>query len=188
MSSPSLQRARALVERPEWLGRPADPHVRPLPTDARDVEFLARLMDSAFRVPGLGIRFGLDSIIGLLPGVGDAATSLVSLYILAAASRYAVAPVTQLRMALNIGIDAVLGAVPIVGDLFDVYWKANIRNVELLRRHLEATTESATQLRRRDRMFVIALILVVCALLLASAVTAFFIVAWLASLLFRLFR
>src|SRR5688500_12871224 len=100
----------------------------------QDVELIARLMDNARRFPGTNVRFGLDSIIGLIPGAGDAATSLVSLYILSAANRYGVARATQLRMALNIAIDAVVGAVPLLGDLFDVYWKVNLRNAELLRR------------------------------------------------------
>ena len=78
---------------------------RPLDSQvASQLEFLARLMDSVFRVPGSEIRFGLDSLIGLIPGFGDTATSLVSLYILSAASRYRVPRVMLMRMALNIAI------------------------------------------------------------------------------------
>ncbi len=154
-----------------------------VPLAAADVEFIARWMDSAFRIPGVGIRFGLDSVIGLLPGVGDAATALASLYILAAANRYGLGRAAQLRMALNIAIDAVLGAVPVIGDLFDVYWKANLRNVALLRGHLAATPESASgaKLRRHDRIFVVAVVGVVGLLLAASAVAAFYLVVRVAS-------
>src|SRR5690242_15601848 len=98
-----------------------------------DVEFLARLMDSFFVIPGTQIRFGLDAIIGLIPGLGDTLTSFVSIYILKVASRCGVPRVTLVRMAMNIAIDYVSGIVPFVGDAFDVYWKANLKNVELLK-------------------------------------------------------
>ena len=73
-------------------------------------------MDDLFRVPVLGWRFGLDALIGLVPGLGDTTTALVSFYILAAAVRYSVPKITLLRMGLNIGIDYVVGSLPIVGD------------------------------------------------------------------------
>ena len=92
-----------------------------------DLDALARLMDGEFRIPGLNIRFGLDAIIGLIPGFGDIVATLVSLYVLAAAQRHGVPRITTLRMGLNIGIDAIIGAIPIVGDLFDLAWKANER-------------------------------------------------------------
>jgi hypothetical protein len=144
----------------------------------QEVELLARLMDNALRLPGTNVRFGLDSIVGLIPGAGDAATSLVSLYILSAANRYGVARATQLRMAANIAIDAVVGAVPVLGDLFDLYWKANLRNAELLRRHLAAEPKAAAQLRKRDQMFLGAIIVLTGALLVASIVATYFIVTW----------
>ena len=105
----------------------------PLPPerDAADLAALARWMDSAFRIPGLGVKFGLDAIIGLIPGLGDAATSLVSLYILAQARQLGVGRATLARIALNIAIDVIVGAVPLVGDVFDIYWKSNQRNVAL---------------------------------------------------------
>src|ERR671916_2947062 len=99
----------------------------------KNVERLGWLMDDVFRVPVLGWRFGLDALIGLVPGLGDTSTALVSFYILAAAVRYRVPKITLLRMGLNIGIDYVLGAVPFVGDLFDAAWKSNQMNMELLR-------------------------------------------------------
>jgi hypothetical protein len=97
---------------------------------------LADLLDTRFRIPGTPIRFGLDGIIGLVPGLGDAAGAVLSLYILIesramGASWWAIA-----RMLLNIGIDFLVGLIPILGDIFDIGWKANRRNVALLRRHL----------------------------------------------------
>ena len=87
------------------------------------VERLGWLMDDLFRVPVLGWRFGLDALIGLVPGLGDTATSLASFYILAAAVRYRVPKITLLRMGLNIGLDYVIGSLPVVGDFADAWWK-----------------------------------------------------------------
>src|SRR6476620_5568238 len=104
----------------------------------QDLERLAHWLDTIFEIPGIRLKFGIDALLGLLPGVGDTASALASVYILQAASKYGVPRITLARMTLNIGIDLVAGAIPIVGDLFDVYWKANRKNVELLRRHLKA--------------------------------------------------
>src|ERR671915_2594115 len=78
----------------------------------RSLEQLSRWMDGLFRIPGTGWRFGLDALVGLVPGVGDVATTAVSLYILAAGVRYRVSKVTLLRMAANVAVDYVLGSVP----------------------------------------------------------------------------
>ena len=111
---------------------------------------LAYLLDDRFRIPGTKYRIGLDSLIGLVPGLGDAATTLLSLYIVLEARRHGV-PVSKLgRMGLNVGLDAVLGAVPLVGDLFDVAWKANRRNLALLLEHLEA--DRRTRQAARDEL------------------------------------
>ena len=109
--------------------------------DERSVERLRRLaylLDDRFRIPGTRYRIGLDGLVGLVPGIGDAATTLVALYIVLEARRLGV-PLTKLgRMGINVGVDAVLGAVPLVGDIFDVAWKANRRNLALLLEHLDA--------------------------------------------------
>ena len=140
-------------------------------------------MDSVFRIPGVGLRFGLDALLGLLPGAGDVAASIVSIYIFSAAHRYGVPRITVLRMALNIAIDLIVGALPFVGDVFDAYWKSNQRNVELLRRHIEAGPATEHRLRAADRLFVGALVIGLFALLIASAAAAFFIAKWLIGLL-----
>ncbi len=96
------------------------------------------LLDEAFHIPGTGIRFGLDGIIGLIPGVGDVLAGLLSLIIPLAAWVRGAPYVTLVRMAVNLGIGVLVGSVPVLGDIFDVFWKANRRNYLLLCRHLEA--------------------------------------------------
>lgn len=96
---------------------------------------LARLFDSAFRIPGTGIRFGLDPIVGLVPGIGDLASPILTLLILWHAAALRVPRIVLVRMVLNAAIDAAVGAIPIAGDIFDVAWKANDWNLALLERH-----------------------------------------------------
>jgi hypothetical protein len=115
---------------------------------------LGWLMDDLIRVPGLGWRFGLDAIVGLIPGFGDTATSLVSFYILGAAVRYRVPRVTLLRMGMNIGIDYILGSLPLVGDIFDAWWKSNQMNLELLRTRATVSAGEARKGTLSDWLFV----------------------------------
>jgi hypothetical protein len=101
------------------------------------LERLSRILDTAIRVPGLGIRFGVDGIIGLAPGIGDAITTLLSCWIVYQAYRLGASREVLTRMAGNVALDGVIGVVPLFGDLFDVMWRANRRNVNLLRAHFE---------------------------------------------------
>jgi hypothetical protein len=101
------------------------------------LERISRILDTAIRVPGLGIRFGIDGIIGLAPGIGDAATTLLSCWIVYQAYRLGASREVLTKMAGNVAIDGVIGVVPLLGDLFDVMWRANRRNVNLLRAHFE---------------------------------------------------
>jgi hypothetical protein len=94
------------------------------------------LLDEAFRIPGTRIRFGIDGIIGLVPGIGDVLTGILSLVIPLAAWIRGVPYVTLVRMAVNIGIGVLVGTIPVFGDAFDIFWKANRRNYKLLTRHL----------------------------------------------------
>ena len=94
------------------------------------------LLDEAFHIPGTGIRFGLDGIIGLVPGLGDVLAGLLSLIIPLAACIRGVPYVTLARMAANLGIGVLVGSIPLFGDIFDIAWKANRRNYLLLCRHL----------------------------------------------------
>lgn len=98
---------------------------------------LSHWMDKAIPVPGTQWRFGLDSLIGLIPGVGDVAGLLISTWIIIASSRAGASKATLLRMAFNVGRDALIGTVPVLGDLYDIHSKANVRNIELLRADLQ---------------------------------------------------
>lgn len=101
------------------------------------LESLAQLLDTALVIPGTNFRFGADAIIGLVPGIGDAITTAISAYIVYEARRLGVPRHVLMRMIGNVALDGLVGAVPLVGDLFDTMWRANIRNVRLLRKHLE---------------------------------------------------
>ena len=114
-------------------------------------EAIARRMDNAARIPGTRITFGLDSVLGLVPGIGDTLALLPSLYILNAA-RLAGAPRPLLaRMAANLGIDWAIGLVPLLGDVLDVAYKANLRNAALLRAHVELR-HAVPQAREADNV------------------------------------
>ncbi len=104
--------------------------------DAERVRSLARLLDSAIRVPGTNIRFGLDSVLGLIPGLGDVSGAALSGYIVISAARLGIPKAVLGRMLLNLGVDTVVGTIPLLGDLFDVGFKANVRNAALLEQHV----------------------------------------------------
>jgi hypothetical protein len=141
----------------------------------KSLERLGWLMDDLIRVPVLGWRFGLDAIIGLIPGLGDTTTSLVSFYILAAAVRYRVPKITMLRMGLNIGIDYLFGSLPLVGDLADAWWKSNQMNLELLRRRATVSAEEAREGKASDWLFVGGIIVGLTALAIASAAISLYL-------------
>jgi len=101
------------------------------------LEALASLLDSALVIPGTNIRFGMDALVGLIPGIGDAITTAVSLYIVHEARQLGAPAHLILRMLGNAAIDGLIGAIPIAGDAFDVLWRANQRNVRLLRAWME---------------------------------------------------
>ncbi|HEY0404912.1 MAG TPA: DUF4112 domain-containing protein [Pyrinomonadaceae bacterium] len=143
----------------------------------QSLDRLSHLMDGLFRIPGVGWRFGLDALVGLIPGIGDTATSLVSFYILAAGVRYRVPKVTLLRMGLNIGVDYVLGSIPVVGDIFDFAWKSNEMNVELLRQRATVTAAEAKHGRTSDWIFVGVIILILLALLVGSIVLSLYLLS-----------
>ena len=149
----------------------------------KNLERLGWIMDDLFRVPVLGWRFGLDALIGLIPGLGDTTTSLVSFYILAAAVRYRVPKITLLRMGLNIGLDYVVGSLPFVGDVVDAWWKSNQKNLDLLRRRATVSAEEAREGRTSDWLFVGGIIVGLVALAIASAFISFYLLLRLTELL-----
>lgn len=143
----------------------------------RSLEQLSHWLDGVFRIPGVGWRFGLDALIGLVPGVGDLATTAVSFYILAAGVRYRVSKATLARMGVNLGIDYLVGSVPFVGDLFDAYWKANQKNVELLKARATVSPEEARKGRLSDWLFVGAVMLVLLLILVGAITVSLYILS-----------
>jgi hypothetical protein len=98
---------------------------------------LAHVLDAAVRIPGTNIRFGLDAVLGLIPGAGDMLGGVLSAFIVLKAANAGAPRSVIARMVMNVAIDSIVGAVPILGDLFDVGWKSNTRNVQLLQRYVE---------------------------------------------------
>ena len=98
---------------------------------------LSRLMDTAIRIPGTSFRIGLDPIMGLVPGAGDIVSTAFSAYIIFLATRFGLPRAALNQMIFNIALEAVVGTVPLVGDLFDAAYKSNIRNLDILERHLQ---------------------------------------------------
>lgn len=101
------------------------------------IDMLARLFDTAFIVPGTNVRFGIEAVMRLVPGVGDAAASTLSCYLLYEAHRLGVPKHVFARLVANVAIEGAAGAIPIVGDLFDVGFRANRRNVKILKEYFE---------------------------------------------------
>ena len=98
---------------------------------------LSRLLDTAFLIPGTSIRFGLDALIGLVPVLGDLITTAMSSYLIYEARRLGISRLALARMVANVAFDGVVGAIPVVGDAFDVAFRANRRNMAILRNELE---------------------------------------------------
>ena len=117
-------------------------------THTRTVQLLrqlSHLLDNAIPIPGTPYRIGIDPILGLLPGGGDIASGLLSVYIIYNAAKLGVPQETLIKMVSNILFDIIAGTVPVVGDVVDIAWKANIKNLELLETHLQLppTTQKA---------------------------------------------
>lgn len=132
------------------------------PVDLGTVRRWARLLDSEFRIPGTKLTFGLDPVIGLIPGVGDLVGPIFGLVVLAHAWKMRVPKVIMARMAINAGLDALLGIIPLIGDTVDLFWKANQANVLLLERHAYERRAVTTA----DRVVVALVILVLLGVLL----------------------
>lgn len=141
---------------------------------------VARLLDSALPVPGTSFRFGLDPILGLIPGLGDLVSPLFTLGVIWHARDIGVPRVVLLRMIFNVAIDTIVGFVPLVGDLFDVAWKSNNMNLALLERHAEEERPGSSG----DWTFVI---LSIALLLIIAAVPILFL-GWMVNLLEGLIR
>lgn len=138
---------------------------------------LSRLLDSSIRIPVIGYRIGLDPLIGLIPGFGDALTLLPAGYIIFEAYRLGVPGMTVARMALNVGLETLFGTVPFLGDIFDATFKANTRNLYLLERHLGPLGEKPLQ--RPSNRGVTAFLVVLLSLIVAGAIFAVWVGIWL---------
>lgn len=138
------------------------------------VSKFAYWLDAGIRIPGTNLRFGLDPIIGLIPGAGDAAGAVLAGWILVEAIRLGASRATVIRIAGNVALDAAVGAVPLLGDIFDFVWKANLRNVALLERHLAAPDRA----ERADRSFVWLVIFGVLVMALVSLVLGILLMRW----------
>ncbi len=136
------------------------------------LENLSHYLDGLFRIPGTGWRFGLDSLIGLVPNVGDTLTSFASFYILLAGVRYGVPKITLLRMAFNIGLDYVVGTIPFIGDAFDFFWKSNKQNMDLIRERATGKDVGTTS----DYLFVFAIIGVLILILIGSILVSLYVI------------
>ncbi len=154
--------------RPEVLP-PRPPRSRAALSD-ENLEHLASLLDDAFRIPGTAIRFGLDPVIGLVPGLGDLITGLLSFLIIFAAWKRRLPGVTLVRMVANVVIDTVLGTIPVAGDIFDVLWKSNRMNMRLLQRDAGRTHAQTW----RDWLY----LLMIAAVLVALAVLPLLVLYW----------
>jgi Domain of unknown function (DUF4112) len=135
------------------------------------LDYVAALLDDIFRIPGTKIRFGLDALIGWVPGVGDAMTGIASFLIVFASWRRGAKAVTLVRMVANVLLETAIGAIPVAGDVFHIVWKANRRNYRLLLREKEEPGANT----KRDWMFLAVLLFAV----IAAAVIPIAILIWL---------
>lgn len=149
-----------------------------MPPPRADLDALRRwatLLDSAFRVPGTRIRFGVDAIIGLVPGLGDLSAPVFAAVLLVTGFKMGLPAVVQARMVFNAGLDMLLGLVPLLGDLVDVAWKANLRNLALLERHARPGVAPS----RGDYVFVIVCVIVLTFVAVAPLMLlAYVLVRW----------
>jgi hypothetical protein len=151
---------------------------------AADDKYLERLrhwswlLDQAFRIPGTNIRFGWDVIVGLIPGLGDLSSPLFGVLILTQAYRMGVPRLVQARMVINAVVDALLGVVPGLGNVADIFWKANTWNMRLLERHAQP---GAPRHSRFDAVFVWGFVLALLAAAIVPLAVAVWLLQWLLS-------
>ncbi len=152
------------------------PHI----TKVNRLRRLSQLLDNAIPIPGTRYRVGIDPILGLLPGGGDTLTGALGAYIIIEAARMGIPRKIVGQMVRNIIFDSIIGIVPVLGDLFDVGWKANVRNIALLEKHLHLTQHN----RSNDRLFLIGLIILLTAIIIGFTFLTIVIIRWLWNALF----
>ncbi len=142
---------------------------------------LSQLLDNAIGIPGTKYRMGLDPILGLIPGGGDTVAGALGAYIIIEAARMGIPRKVLWKMVGNILFDSVAGTVPVLGDLFDVAWKANVRNMTLLENHLPVNQQE--QNKKNDLIFLIGLAVLLLIIVVGFAALTFVIIRWLWSLI-----
>src|SRR5437762_5106544 len=163
----------------QWeLLPPEDRHRRGSPEPL--FKWLALIMDNVLRVPGTNFRFGLDPIIGLLPGIGDTSSAIVSAMALIYAARSGLPKILIARMAMNILVNELIGIIPVVGDAFSFWFKSNARNYALLKRYEAAPQRS----RKSDWIFIFAVLGLLFLIVFAGVIVSFLFLAALGRLLF----
>jgi hypothetical protein len=143
-------------------------------------KWLAYIMDEVIRVPGTQFRFGLDPLLGLIPGIGDTSSALVSAFALIQAVRLGVPKLLIMRMALNILLNEIIGVVPGIGDAFSFWFKSNARNYEIIKHHRLGTNAP----KRSDWLFVIAILLLLFVIVCVGIAISFLLLGAIARLLF----
>jgi len=160
--------------------RLAAKRARPIEIE-ESLDKLGWVLDDLIRIPGLNWRIGLDALVGLIPGIGDTATTVASLYVLGSAVRYRVPKITLLRMGLNLGIDYALGSLPLVGDVFDAWFKSNQKNIALLRQRATVSASEAREGRVSDWLFVGLIMVLLVLLAIGAAAVSIYLLAMLLS-------
>ena len=145
--------------------------------DDENLDLLSHLLDDFIKIPGTSIRFGLDGIVGVIPGIGDVIGGIASCIIIVAAWIRGVSYGTVLRMVANVGIEVVIGSIPVLGDMFDIAWRANRRNYALLTGSLYEPRKHTAQ----SWLFLAAL----CVVLAALAVLPILLITWFLSYVMR---
>lgn len=143
----------------------------------RRLHRLSHLLDNAIRIPGTSFRIGLDPLLGLLPGGGDLVGTAFSAYIVLQAARLGLPRAKLVEMVSNILFETVIGTVPVVGDLVDVTWKANVKNLALVEKHLNLTQPTAR--RRTDWVFLALLLGVLLLVVIVMAAISVMLLRWL---------
>lgn len=166
---------------PEWEVLPPESKHDPKTVEPL-FRWVALLMDNLLRIPGTNFRFGIDPLIGLIPGLGDTGSAMVSAIALIQAARRGVPKIVLVRMSLNILLNELIGIVPVVGDAFSFWFKSNARNYELIRQHT-ASGAAPRQSRRSDWIFVVAVLVALALIVSAGIIISLFVLQRLLQLL-----
>jgi hypothetical protein len=154
---------------------PADDRYASTSLSVNRARVLARALDSAVRIPGTNVRFGLDAVLGLVPGLGDVAGAAMGSYLVLLGSRLGAPKPVLARMVLNVAFDTLAGVVPVAGDLFDVAWKANTRNMALLERYIDRPVATG----KSSSAFMLAIVGALALLAVGGIMLAVLVVRWL---------